>query len=151
MVNIEILDAKPEHVRELSKKLHDVDIRTAEKLGLKPHVALWRSYKRSLYSRAMIADGEIMGMWGIAGTYLGAIGYPWLITSTIAEEFPVRAAFRYRKELKEMLKLFPLLVEMADIEHEKSLRMLSLMGFKFCGTEPRGKNGELFVRAEMRN
>lgn len=150
MANMEIVKTIPEHVLELAENMSADDIEMSKRLGVKANRALWRSFKRSLYCKTMIVEGKILCIWGLCGTLLGSKGYPWLITSSHAEEFPFKIAFVYRKELKEMLQSHPLLIEMADAKHEKSLRLLKLMGFTFEGTVPYGKNGELFIRAEKR-
>lgn len=149
MASIEVIETKPQHIRELSKKLQAIDVRTAERLGLKPHVALWRAYKKSLFCRTAFINGELVAIWGVVGTFLGPVGYPWLIMSPVAQDFPLKVAFRYRKELKEMLKLFPKLVDMVDAEHAKSLRLLKIMGFTLSEAMPFGKNGEKFIKAEL--
>lgn len=150
MARVEVVDTLPEHIRELADNVSPADIEMAKRIGIKPMKGLWKSYRRSLYSRTMLINGEILAIWGLVGVCLGGKGYPWLITSPVAEEYPFKIAFRYRQELKEMLQYFPVLVEIADTKHEKSLRMLKLMGFTFGEMMPYGKNGELFIRAEKR-
>ena len=80
---------------------------------------------------------------------LAETGRPWLILSPEIKESPLRIAFVYRKELNNMLKLFPVLEEWCPIDNESSLRMLSLMGFRIDKNKiPVG--GVEYYRAERR-
>lgn len=145
---IEILDATPVHVRMLSQKLKTEEISSADALGMTPHAGLWQAYRKSLKKKTAFIDGEIAAMWGVAGVYLGTVGKPWLVLSPAVDEYPFRMIFCYRKELTDMLKLFPKLEEWVDVRNEKSVRLLEIMGFEFDKPIPMGRNGELFMRAE---
>jgi hypothetical protein len=143
-----VLPATPEHVRLLASCLRKEDALAAERTGIPAHRALWRSYKASLYAKTAFIDGKIAAMWGITGTYLGEKGTPWLLISENADEFPFKVAFRYRQELREMLRLFPILEEWVDAKHDKSLRMMKMMGFDLGEKVMAGEH--MFIRAQKR-
>lgn len=130
--------------------LPEIDFYTLQSLGITPYNALYSSYQRSLYAKSAFIDGKLVAMWGLAGTYLGPAGYPWLALAPSVEKYPFKVVFRYRQELKEMLQLFPVLIEDVDVRNVKSVRLLKLMGFIMSEPKPIGKNGELFMRAEKR-
>lgn len=147
---IEVVDATPEHIRLLAADMKEEDAETTILLGSTPYKALWKAYRTSLFKKAAFINGKIAAMWGVAGTYLGEKGYPWLLMSHAADEYPFRVAFCYRQELKKMLELFPVLEDWVHVGNTKSLRMLELMGFKMSSPQPLGKDGAMLVRAEKR-
>ncbi len=125
-----IIDTIPEHLREMAGKMHSNIAETALKLGMPAHKALWRSYKQSLICKTAFIDGEIAAIFGIGGNIMCEIGLPWLVLSPASDNHPFRIAFRYRKELENMQKMFPVLQDYVDETNEKAIRMLELMGFK---------------------
>ena len=149
-ITIKILPAIREHITELSKNYREIEIKTVKKMGMDHETGILNAFDRSLFVKTAFIDNKIVAMWGCIGTYLGEIGYPWLIMSSEAEKYPFRIASFYKKELKEMLQLFSVLVDMVDIEHTQAIRLLKIMGFTFKEAQPFGKNGELFIRAEKR-
>lgn len=132
MGNPEIIvcDCIPADIREMARVMHPRSIETAEKAGIAPHKALWRSWKESIYCKSVFLNGKIAAIFGIGGVLFGEIGSPWLILTPEVEEYPMRVAFAYKQELKKMQTMFPLLEDWVDETHDKAIRMLKLMGFR---------------------
>lgn len=128
--DINIVNTEPQHIRMMAGCMHQRIADTALRLGIAPHKALWRSYKESIICLTAFINGEIAAIWGIGGTLFGEIGHPWLVLSPEADDYPMRVAFIYKKELQKMAKMFPVLEDFVDESHEKAVRMLELMGFK---------------------
>ena len=129
---ITVADTLPDHVRSLGVNLRERDIIAASKFRVAPHRALWRVYKNSLISKTVFVDGEVVAIFGLGGTFLGKNGNPWFVASPLVEDYPMKLAFRYRSELKNMLKYFPILEDWVDVEDTKTIRLLEILGFKFA-------------------
>lgn len=131
---ITIIKAKIKHVYMLEKTLRDEDREEITCFG-KAKKMIRDSFRHSIYSRTGFINGEIAAMWGLGGVYLGGSGEPWLLTSKIVEKFPLHFAKIYRREVKKMLTVFPLIENRVDAKYEKSVRMLELAGFNLDDPE----------------
>jgi hypothetical protein len=127
---ITISKTTPMDLRAMSEAMSEDSKDTAIRTGYTPLKLLWYSYRRSLMCRTAFIDGKLAAIWGIYGKVFSGIGQPWLIMTPETEEYPMRVAFRYRKELRKFQEMFPILEDYVDETNEKSLRMLELMGFK---------------------
>ena len=132
----------------LCANLRDDDLRECEAFGMTPFKGIWRSYKNSKICRSGFVNGRIVAIWGISGGLLGFIGNPWLMTSKVADEYPMVFAMVYRRETKEMLKSYRVLELWADSAYTKSLKMMRIVGFKEREFKP-AYGGGLLVRLEM--
>lgn len=128
---ITIVDSTPEHIRLMAECMHARIAETALKLGVSPKKALWHSYKQSITCKTAFINDSIAAIWGLGGNLYGEIGQPWLVLAPTADDHPFRVAFIYRKELKKMHEIFPILEDYVDESHAKAVRMLELMGFTF--------------------
>lgn len=146
---ITAVDTLPEYVRTLGMNLRERDIAIANKVGIEAHRALWRIYKKSLICKTVFLGNEIVAIWGATGTFLGKTAKPWFVASPTTEDYPMKLAFRYRSELRNMLRYFPVLEDWVQIDDKKTIRLLEIMGFSFEKPEPMGKNGIMFMRATL--
>jgi len=144
---ITVSDTLPEHVRSLGGNLRERDIDAASKFKIPPHRALWRIYKRSLISKTVFVNGKVVAIFGLGGTFLGKNGNPWFVASPMVEDYPMKLAFRYRSELKNMLKYFPILEDWVDAKDKKTIRLLEILGFKFM--EEKMVNDVIFKKAVL--
>lgn len=144
---ITVHDTEPEYVRILGQNLRERDTSIANRVGIPAHVALWRIYKRSLVCKTVFLGDEIVAIWGISGTFLGKTGKPWFAASPTVEDYPMKLVFRYRSELRNMLKYFPILEDFVSVDDEKTIRLLEILGFKF--EEPILFNDVMFMRATL--
>lgn len=139
----------PSHIRSLGENLRDSDIERARKLGIPAHRALWRSYRESLICKTIFINDHVAAIWGCVGSPLGQTGKPWMIMSPATDKYPMRVAFRYRKELRDMLTYFSKLEDWVDVSNHKALKLLHILGFKFGEIAPAGKDGTMFVKATI--
>lgn len=149
-LTIEIVPALPTHIRIMAKQMKQSDIEISKRFGRNPYKALRQVYRQSLYSKAAFVNGKLVAVWGLLGTYLGEEGRPWSLMSDEITNYPYKVLSFYRKEMQEMLQLFPMLVDMVEIDNTKVLRTLKIMGFTFSEPQPYGKSGDLYIRAEKR-
>ncbi len=142
-----VVDTLPEHVRSLGHNLRDREMNMAKIAGIEAHHALWRMYRQSLLCKTVFMDDEVVAIWGCLGTFLGRIGKPWLACAPYVEDYPMKLAFRYRSELRNMLKLFLILEDWVKVDDVKTLRLMEILGFKL--EEPKPMNGIDYIRVTL--
>jgi hypothetical protein len=143
-----VVETEPEHVRYLGANLRDREIQLGSKVGFPAHRALWRIYKKSIICKTVFVNGMVVAIFGLTGSIMGKTGRPWFVACPFVEGYPLKLAFRYRSEVKNMLKYFPVLEDYVDINDEKTIRLLGLIGFKF-EKQNRAVGQANFVRATL--
>jgi hypothetical protein len=133
----------------LGENLRQEDIEMGQKLGIPQHRALWQAYQSSVLCKTIFINGEIAAIWGCHGSILSKVGKPWLIMTPAVGDYPLRVAFRYRRELKDMLKCFSILEDWVDATNQKAIRLMRLLGFSLDKPVPIGKNGVMFIKATI--
>ena len=146
---IRILPTVVDHIRQIVPILREDDLREIEKYGVSPFKGIWRTYRSSKVCRSGFIGDKIVAIWGLNGSVLGFCANPWVVTSTLVDEYPLVFATIYRRELREMLKSYRLLESFVDASYTKSLRMMRIVGFKERELVPSRIGGALFVRLEM--
>lgn len=143
-----IVPAIAAHIRELSQTIRDDDRKEIEIFGISCEKGLWRSFKTGLMNQTALIDGRVAAIWGCAGTYMGTVGQPWLLTSYEVEKIsPLRFAKIYQKEVFKMLNLFPHLSNFVAADYEKAVRLLSIVGFTIGEPEKIGQG--IYRKFEM--
>ncbi len=146
---VTVEDTVAEHVRILGHNLRGRDVEIAHRVGIEAHRALWRIYRRSLICRTVFVYGHIVAMFGVAGTFLGQKGKPWFVASPFVEDYPMKMVFRYRTELLNMLKYFPVLEDWVPVDDYKTIRLLEIIGFKFGEPEKYMNSNVMFIKATL--
>lgn len=144
---IKIIPTTIEHIRMLVINLRDDDLREIDKWGVTPFKGIWRAYRHSKFCHSCFIGDRIMAIGGINGSIFGFVGNPWLMTSSLVDEYPLVFASLYRREVRKMLKEYRVLETFVDSCYTKSIQMMRIIGFKereFVPTE----NG-LLLRMEM--
>lgn len=142
---ITVVETSPEHIRALGHNLRERDMAMAKKVGIPAHRALWRVYKKSVMCRTIFVNNEIAAIWGVAGSFLGSVGKPWMVASPLVEDYPTKLMFRYRSELRSMLRFFPILEDWVSKDDEKTMKLLKIIGFTFDDSH----NNPLFIKATL--
>lgn len=91
--------------------------------------ALWRSWRSSIYRRALKVDGTLAAAWGVSGNFLSSEGYTWLLTSAAFERAPVAICKIARREVALMLETYQRLSGMVDANYTQAIRFLGFLGF----------------------
>lgn len=144
-----ILPTTIEHIRMLVANLREDDLREIDKWGVTPFKGVWRAYRNSQSCYSCFIGDKIMAIGGINGSVLGFVCNPWLMTTTLVDEYPLVFASIYRREMRKLLKDYRLLETWCDFAYTKSLKMMRIIGFKEREFVPCGKGGALLVRLEM--
>lgn len=147
---VTIFPSTPAHIRELGDKLRVADRRELEVYGFPTNKALWKSFKGSFLRKSAFINGELAAMWGVGGSPMGAVGQPWLMTTDAVYKIsPLLFARTYQREVLQMLKIFPVLVNWVDAEYNQAVRLLDIIGFNLGEPEPFGPNRAMFRKFEM--
>lgn len=143
---IEIVDMTLQHAYELARNLREDDRLECEALGLNPKESLKQNFLYSIMKKSILIDGKVAVAFGLWGTVLADMAHPWMLTSPDVEKVYLQLACAYRRQVKEMLTMFPRLENFCDSRYTKSLKLLRLVGFNVDAPEPHGKRGELFCK-----
>lgn len=147
---IEILTTTPVHLRMLAEVLRPEDRQEILAFGASPEKGLWRSYRSSVLRKTAFVDGQIAAIWGLRGKFMGSTGQPWLLTSHAVHKIsPLKFTRIYQQEVKQMLDLFPKLMNVVDASYISAIRLLDIVGFKIHEPEPWGTKGELYRKFEI--
>lgn len=121
------------------------------RLGLSPEEGTLVAFRHSLMRRAALVGDGVAAVWGVSGQPLGVIGIPWLLTSpAVLGVSSHRFVSVYRRQVTDMLDLFPVLENYVDAEHDKAVRLLVLTGFVVDPPIPLGPYGASFRKFSMR-
>lgn len=115
--------------------------------GLKPFQAIRQCYRESHTRRTALARGEVIAMWGCAGSMLGT-GYPWLLTGKGIENFKVSFVRQAREEVREMLTHCGSLEGIVVKRYERAIRLLEVLGFEL--SEPFELKDNIVYKYTMR-
>lgn len=148
--HIETVDAQASHVALLRQNLRPNDANEILRLGVSIEKALWRSYRNSVYRKSAFIDGKIAAMWGVIGSMLTDEGTVWLLTSPeVYKISPLKFCRIYQEQVKEMLKIFPVLSNYVDIHYVSAIRLLENTGFKVYDVEPIGLSDNSYHKFEI--
>jgi hypothetical protein len=139
-----VIPATRSHILAMSTMLRAGDAAEIEAAGITPRRALWRSWRGSLVARAALVDGELAALWGVGGCPLGAVGQPWLLTAPPVERAKVAFLREARREVAQMLVLFPRLAGYVDARYEGAIWLLGAVGFTVGPSQPFGPHGAPF-------
>lgn len=131
-------------VYTLARNLRDGDRLEVTSLGLSPMVALRKSFQHAIIRRTAIVDDQIAAMWGMGGTMLSNVGYPWMLTAPAVERVPVGFFREARSGVLEMLRLRNRLEGHVAAQYTCACRFLTALGFELGEPEPKGPHGILF-------
>lgn len=145
MTSIEIVPTSKEHLLELRETIRDSDRREIEDLGISCEDGILRSFKNSLTNKTLLVDRRVAAVFGCGGTFIGEFGRPWLLTSHEMKNIsPLKFVRLYKKEMYEMLEMFPVLENFCSASYTQSLKLLEMCGFTI--SEPQEIGTGLFCR-----
>lgn len=139
------------HVAEILPKIRPADVlETHAASGQSVASLLPVSVMMSRAAWAGLIDGEVACIFGVAGaSLLSTVGYPWLIGTPAIEMHAKAFLRRCRPMVRQMLELYPTLVNYVDVRNIKAVEWLRWLGFKIHEPEPFGISGLPFNRFTM--
>jgi len=136
-------------VYALARNLREDDRIEVTAMGSTPITALRTSYRNAIFRRTAFVNGEIAAMWGLGGSMLGAVGYPWLLTAPPIEKAPVAFLRGARREVVLMLRHKSRLENHVLAKYTRACRFLEALGFTLSDPEPYGLNGAMCRKFTM--
>lgn len=152
MVEYAVVQATEEHARELARNIRPADAKELwAAYHMTPLETLLLSVRVSRDTKAGLADGEVMCMFGIyTVTDLSSIGYPWLLG---AKKLSRHARAFLRRNVSFMAQAreeFDLLFNFVDARNKAAIRWLGWLGFEVAEPRPYGIEQLPFHYFEMR-
>ena len=151
-VRYEIVPVTANHIAELLADPRPADV--AEFLaasGEGPDVVLARAVAISPECWAVLADGQVLGIFGVAPiSMLSGRGAPWLVGTPILDRY-ARGFIRLNREfLPRMLAGYSHLENWVDARNTRAINWLRWLGFTVHDPVPFGVAGLPFHRFDMR-
>lgn len=144
-----IVPATAAHIHEMAPRVRAADRAEIAALGYGVEEGLLASLRTSLWARVALCRGRPICIWGLgAGSLLGGVGGPWMISTPLIERFPRQFLRESRVQVAEMLGQFPILRGVVDARYAGALRWMRWLGFEM--SDPIRINGVPFHNFELR-
>jgi hypothetical protein len=95
------------------------------------------------FNRAVLLDGKVVFIYGVAGTKGGA-GVPWLLASDLLKEVTKPFIKNSKGYLEELFRGYTALYNVAWSKNVVHIRWLEWLGFEIMPAVPMGPDGELY-------
>lgn len=142
-------DWQPEDI-ELAYRIKEADaVEVAASDGFTPMQAISFAVDHSLRAEAILVDGNVEAVWGLA-EFAPAVGVPWLLSSPVLVGDARQLVREGRRIIAESLERYPLLFNWVDVRNAHSRGWLASLGFIETEIDPAyGVAGVPFVRMEV--
>jgi hypothetical protein len=148
-----VVPATAEHAAQLTRNTRDADVAECwAALHQTPGEALAYSYKVSRDTRAGIANGAVVCIFGVAQeTVLSTIGRPWLLATNQLKQH-ARVFLRLNRGVVDgWLAEYGWLENYVDARNLKAVQWLRWLGFKIESAAPYGVDQLPFHKFTMGN
>lgn len=126
------------HLKEIDKK--EINALTGET----PEVGLLASLEISKECNAIIHDGTVVGIFGIASPAEG-VGVPWLLCGNRIPEFSSEFMLGAKDWVKAQQDKYKILCNLVMKENMVAIKWLKRLGFIMVKEDNIGRKGETFV------
>lgn len=124
---IEICSAISVHAFSLATRLRSREKEAYEQLG-DAYETIVQEMRRSLYSYAVLYEGQVIAIYGVKGVPIGTSAYLWLVCSDQCERHPITFLRTSRRIIDELLTRFSRVHGLVLCDFEKSVRWLRWIG-----------------------
>jgi hypothetical protein len=149
---LDIRVALPSDALDLGPRITADDRREVEAMnGRDPRIALIDGVVRSSEAWTGRIDGRVACMWGVGpGDVMGWTGVPWMLGSEAVAANATILLRQSRAFVERWRGMYPVLRNMVDARHHRSIRWLRWLGFEIGPASPLGRNGLPFHVFTMR-
>jgi hypothetical protein len=131
---IELIPARLWHCGQMARALRQEHRAAVLGLGLDPHAKLRMAYDETVAPKALLIDGELAAIGGVAGAPLAPCGHIWLALSQRATSHPLAIVREAKAQIASAMTLKRELATTIVLDDETSIRCAAVLGFKFCGS-----------------
>lgn len=137
--NVSLVNSTEELCNDLSKKIKRDDILEVYSLGLvDPREELW-NFSQKGESYIILIDGVPEAIFGVGiDSFIGNVGYLWMLSSEKISEIPFRVLKYTRKMIEYFLTKYDSLENYIYLNNTKSLNWIKFAGGKIYPPEPMG-------------
>lgn len=128
----EIVEAQPEHVREIFRRLRKGHIGCLVGSGMGRRRArdeFMKVFDDSSFRRSWFIDGNLAAVGGVTGSLLSPHGFVWLALSEDVIRFPLAIIRESRKQLGEIMRTKTELATTILANDDVALRFSAFLGF----------------------
>jgi hypothetical protein len=124
-----IVEAQPWHVGQIVRRLRTEHRSLLVGMGVSAHRELRDAYEASMWRKAWIVEGRLMGIAGITGTVSSGDGNVWLAVSEEALKRPVSLARLVLRHLEEAMQIKRHLTTIVLKDDRAAVRFAYFLGF----------------------
>ena len=138
MMQVEVRDATEQDAYTLAPHLRQSDIDELAAGGhYDPEAALVESFSMSEVTKAIIVDGGVVALFGVANAPGNTtIGVPWMLGSAQIESITYRVMKHCREWVEQLAEGYVMLTNAVDCRNVVSIKWLHYCGFEFVALVP---------------
>jgi hypothetical protein len=129
LMHLDLIPVQPRHCGQIVRRLRAAHQAAIGAARMNLHRELRLRLSQSYYARALLIDGELVGLGGLAGTMLDPTAFAWIVLTEEAKRHSLRIVRLLRRELDAVMvhkrELAALLV---PADHE-AVRLAVFLGF----------------------
>lgn len=125
----QIVEAQPWHVGQIVRRLREEHRGLLFGMGVSAHRELRDAYEASMWRKAWLVDGRLMGIAGITGTVSSGDGNVWLAVSEEALKRPIALARLVLRGLEEIMLVKRHLTTLVLKDDRAAVRFAYFLGF----------------------
>lgn len=149
--DVQVVPATPAHAEALAPLMRAEDAaELAASLGVGPLQGLLASLDASCAARAVLFDGEVAALCGVADTDVQGVGCVWALTGRAVERHPRAFVRLSRAAVAEYLTRYEVLFNFIDARYGRALRWVRALGFTVQEAQPYGAAGLPFHPVVLR-
>jgi hypothetical protein len=149
--SVQVVPATLAHAEALAPHLRAEDAaECAAALGTAPLEALRASLAASRLASAVLFDGTVSALCGVADTDVQRVGCVWALTGQAVDAHP-RAFWRLSRDaVADYLQAYDVLFNFVDARYTRALRWVAALGFSVQAARPYGAAGLPFHPVVLR-
>lgn len=128
---VSIVPATVGHAERIAEHLRDED-RAELVAAVGPRLAaevVRESIERSMMARALLIDGEVAAIYGVAPSVLPEAGIVWMVTGTLVDDHPRLFWEQCKRRLTDVFERYEAVFNWVDARYSRSLNWLRHLGF----------------------
>ncbi len=130
MAVFEIIEAKTNHCGQICRLLRSEQRAAFKTAKIDAHREIRLMFEASFFRRAVLMDGSLCGLGGIAGTLMSSRGYVWLALSELPSRHAAAIVRLAMRELKGVMAYKTEIDATIVAADKRALRFALFLGFR---------------------